>query len=82
MSLVWIILIGFVVGAIAKFVMPGAQSIGFWLTAALCVGGSIIATYAGQAVGFYRAGHPAGFIGSLVGAVLLIYLYNKFVKKT
>ena len=81
MSLVWIILIGFVVGAIAKFVMPGAQSIGFWLTAALGVGGSIIATYAGQAVGFYSAGHPAGFIGSLVGAVLLIYLYNKFVRK-
>jgi uncharacterized membrane protein YeaQ/YmgE (transglycosylase-associated protein family) len=81
MSLIWIILVGFVVGAIAKFIMPGAQNVGFWLTAALGVGGSVVATFLGQALGWYRAGQGAGWIASLLGAIALIWAYNKFLAK-
>ena len=81
MELVWTILIGLLVGIVARAVMPGANPQGFWLPAALGIGGSIVATYVGHLVGFYRAGQTAGFIGALVGAVVLIWLYNHFTKK-
>jgi uncharacterized membrane protein YeaQ/YmgE (transglycosylase-associated protein family) len=81
MELVWTILIGLLVGVVAKAIMPGANPQGFWLTAALGIGGSIVASYVGHVVGFYRAGQGAGFIGALVGAVALIWVYNKFIKK-
>lgn len=72
------ILIGFVVGVIAKLIMPGKENMGFILTTLLGVVGSIAATYAGHAVGWYQAGEGAGWIGSIVGAFLLLWIYQKF----
>jgi len=63
MQLVWTILIGFIAGLIAKIVTPGTGPSGFWLTAALGVGGSILASYLGQWMGLYAAGEGSGFIG-------------------
>ena len=76
MSIVWIILIGFVVGLLAKMLTPGRDPAGFFITAALGIAGSLLATYGGQALGLYRAGEPAGFIGSLIGAIILLAIYH------
>ena len=62
------IIIGFVVGVIAKLIMPGKENMGFIVTTLLGIAGSVVATYAGQAVGWYEAGQGAGWIGSIVGA--------------
>jgi uncharacterized membrane protein YeaQ/YmgE (transglycosylase-associated protein family) len=69
--IIGIILIGFVVGLVARFVMPG-HAHGFWITVAIGVVGSVLATFGGQALGLYRANQPAGFIGSVVGAIVLL----------
>jgi uncharacterized membrane protein YeaQ/YmgE (transglycosylase-associated protein family) len=74
------IIIGFVVGVIAKLIMPGKENMGFIVTTLLGIAGSIAATYAGQAVGWYQAGQGAGWIGSIVGAFLLLWIYQKFKK--
>lgn len=76
MSIIWTILIGFIVGLVAKMLTPGRDPSGFFITAAIGIAGSLIATYAGQAMGFYQAGEPAGFIGSLIGAVILLVIYH------
>lgn len=78
---IWTILIGFVAGLIAKALTPGAGPSGFWLTAILGIGGSLAATYIGQAAGFYSAGHSAGFIASIVGAAVLLFGYHLVTKK-
>ena len=73
MSIIWTIIIGFIAGIVAKFLHPGSSNepSGFILTAALGIAGSFVATYLGQALGWYRAGEGAGFIGAVV--VLLLY---------
>lgn len=76
MGIVWIILIGFVVGLLAKMLTPGRDPAGFFITAAIGIAGSLLATYGGQALGLYRAGEPAGFIGSLIGAIVLLAIYH------
>lgn len=76
MSIIWIILIGFVVGLLAKMLTPGRDPSGFFITSAIGIAGSLIATYGGQALGLYRAGEPAGFIGSLLGAIVLLVIYH------
>jgi uncharacterized membrane protein YeaQ/YmgE (transglycosylase-associated protein family) len=76
MSIVWTILIGFVVGLLAKMLTPGRDPSGFFLTTALGIAGSLLATFGGQALGLYTAGEPAGFIGSLVGAIILLVIYH------
>lgn len=76
MSIVWIILVGFVVGLLARAIMPGDQKLGIILTTVLGVGGSVVAGYLGQAVGLYQAGQGAGFIGSIVGALILLFGYQ------
>ena len=78
MSIIWTIIIGFVVGVIAKFVTPGDKSEpkGFILTTILGIVGAFVATYLGQAVGWYGAGESAGFIGAIVGAVILLFIYG------
>jgi len=78
MSIIWTIIIGFVVGVIAKFIMPGdkTEPKGFILTAVLGIVGAFVATYLGQAVGWYSAGESAGFIASIVGAIILLVLYG------
>jgi uncharacterized membrane protein YeaQ/YmgE (transglycosylase-associated protein family) len=78
MGIVWTIIIGFLVGLVAKFIMPGDKSEpkGFILTTVLGVVGAFVATWLGQAVGWYRFGEGAGFIGSVVGAIILLFLYG------
>ena len=78
MSIIWTIIIGFIVGAIAKFLMPGDkfEPKGFILTTVLGIIGAFVATYLGQAVGWYKSGESAGFIASIVGAIILVFLYG------
>lgn len=76
MHLIWTILIGFVAGLIAKAVTPGKGPSGFFLTAVLGIAGSVAATYVGQGLGLYPAGHVAGFIASILGAVVLLVVYH------
>ena len=74
--LIWTILIGFVAGLIAKAVTPGKGPSGFLLTSVLGIAGSIGATYLGRALGLYPEGHAAGFIASIIGAILLLVVYH------
>jgi uncharacterized membrane protein YeaQ/YmgE (transglycosylase-associated protein family) len=78
MSVIWTIIIGFIVGVIAKFIMPGDKSEprGFILTAVLGIVGAFVATYLGQAVGWYTPGESAGFFGAIVGAIILLFVYG------
>lgn len=81
MGIIWTLLIGFVVGLLAKMLTPGRDPAGFFITAAIGIAGSLLATFGGQALGLYRAGEPAGFIGSLVGAIILLAIYH-LVRRT
>ena len=76
MSIIWAILIGFVVGIIAKFLTPGKDPSGFFITAAIGIAGSLTATFLGRALGWYATGETAGFLGALVGSILLLVLYR------
>jgi uncharacterized membrane protein YeaQ/YmgE (transglycosylase-associated protein family) len=80
MSIVWIILIGFVAGIIARLLSPGSNNpSGFILTTILGVVGAFLATFIGQAIGWYRADQGAGFIGATVGAVIVLFIWNRLV---
>lgn len=81
MSLIWTIVVGFIVGLIARAVMPGEQKLGLILTTVLGIVGSVVAGYLGQAIGLYQAGQGAGFIGSIVGALILLFAYGLIAKK-
>ena len=78
MHIIFIILIGFLVGLVARWIGPGQHIQGFWITSLIGIVGSVIATYGGQALGLYRVGRPAGFIGSVVGAIVLLALVQLF----
>ena len=77
MHYVWMAIVGFIVGLVARAVLPGTQNIGIILTAVLGIAGSFVAGLAGQALGWYHAGAGAGFIGSVIGAVVLLFAYGK-----
>ena len=77
LSILWTIIIGFIAGVIAKFVTPGdKEPQGFILTTALGILGAFVATYLGQALGWYHAGEKAGFIGAIVGAALILLVWG------
>jgi len=76
MHIIGTILIGLVVGVIAKLLMPGRDPGGFIITILLGIAGAFVATYLGQAVGWYRADQGAGFIGAVVGAIILLVIYR------
>jgi len=76
LSLLWTLFIGLIVGAVAKLLMPGKDPGGIWITMIVGIAGSILATYLGQAIGWYQAGQAAGFIMSVVGAIVLLLLYR------
>ena len=78
MGLIGTILVGLIVGAIARFIMPGEQKMGWIMTILLGVGGSFAAGFVGQALGWYQAGQGAGWIASVVGALVLLFVVNKF----
>ena len=77
MGIIWTIVIGFLAGVIAKFVMPGDnEPSGFILTTILGIVGAFVATYLGQALGWYDAGEGAGIIGAIVGAVIVLAIWG------
>jgi uncharacterized membrane protein YeaQ/YmgE (transglycosylase-associated protein family) len=77
MGIIGTIVLGLIVGAIARFILPGEQKMGWILTALLGIAGSLGAGYAGQALGLYQAGQGAGFLGSIVGALVLLFVVQK-----
>ena len=78
MTLIGILLIGLVIGLLARLFTPGPTPRGILVTIAIGIAGSVLATYGGQALGLYQAGQTAGFIGSVVGAIVLIVLARLF----
>lgn len=82
MGIIWTILIGMFAGIVAKLLMPGKDPGGFIITILLGVAGSFVATWLGQAVGWYEAHEGAGFIGAVVGAVIILVAYRLIVKRT
>jgi uncharacterized membrane protein YeaQ/YmgE (transglycosylase-associated protein family) len=77
MGILWTIIIGFVAGVIAKFLMPGAnEPSGFILTTILGIVGAFVATYLGQALGWYGTDQGAGLIGAVVGAIIVLLVYG------
>jgi uncharacterized membrane protein YeaQ/YmgE (transglycosylase-associated protein family) len=81
MSIVWTILIGFVAGLIARAIKPGDDSMGIIMTTVVGVLGALAATYLGQAMGWYTAGQGAGFLASVVGAIVLLFIWGLVAKK-
>jgi uncharacterized membrane protein YeaQ/YmgE (transglycosylase-associated protein family) len=77
MHYVWMVVVGFVVGLVARAILPGTQSLGMILTAVLGIAGSFAAGYLGQALGWYQAGEGAGFVGSVIGAIVLLFVVGK-----
>ncbi len=81
MGILWTILIGFLAGVIAKFIMPGNnEPSGFIMTTILGIVGAFVASFLGQTLGWYSAGEGAGLVGAVVGAILLLVLYSLFTR--
>jgi uncharacterized membrane protein YeaQ/YmgE (transglycosylase-associated protein family) len=82
MGIIWTIIIGFVAGVIAKFIMPGKnEPSGFVLTALLGVVGAVVASYLGRALGWYAPGEGAGLIGAVVGAIVVLFVWGAIAKR-
>jgi len=82
MNILWIILIGFVAGIIAKLLAPGPNNpTGFILTAVLGVAGAFVATFIGQMIGWYRLDQGAGLIGGTVGALIVLFIWHQVVSR-
>lgn len=80
MGILWIVLVGFVAGLIARFLAPGPNSPGgFLLTTVLGIAGAFLATFVGQAVGWYRADQGASFVGATVGAIVVLFIWHRLV---
>lgn len=82
MGIIGTIVIGFVVGVIAKFLHPGKENMGILLTVLLGVAGALVARFIGQLAGLYGPGDNAGFIASVLGAIVLLVIYGAIVKRT
>ena len=80
-SILYIILIGFLAGLVARALLPGKQSLGIIMTTLLGIGGAVVATYAGQALDLYQPGQTARFIGAVVGALVLLAVAEFFLKR-
>jgi uncharacterized membrane protein YeaQ/YmgE (transglycosylase-associated protein family) len=77
MGIIWTIIIGFIAGVIAKFIMPGPnEPSGFILTTIIGIVGAFVATYLGQALGWYRPGEGAGLLGAVVGAIVVLLIWG------
>ena len=77
-SLLWTALIGLVVGSLAKLIIPGKEPGGIWITMGLGIAGALLGTFLGRAIGHYQPGESAGFLMSLVGALILLGIYHFF----
>ena len=82
MEYVWMVVIGFAVGLIARAAKPGDDKLGLIMTAVLGIAGSFVASFAGKALGLYKQGDVASFIASVVGAVILLVIYSLVTKKS
>ncbi len=82
MGIIWTIIIGFLAGVVAKFLTPGPnEPTGFILTTLLGIVGAVVATYLGQQIGLYRVGETAGFVGAVIGAVILLLLWGALARR-
>jgi uncharacterized membrane protein YeaQ/YmgE (transglycosylase-associated protein family) len=81
LEIIWIVLIGAVVGALARFIMPGPDPEGFFITALVGIGGALVATFLGRLLGLYGPGQGAGFLASIAGAVLVLFAYKHLRKR-
>lgn len=81
MSILWMIIIGVLVGAVAKFLMPGRDPGGFLVTMLIGIAGAVIAGFIGRGMGVYGAGDAPGIIASILGAMLLLFLYRTFNRR-
>lgn len=83
MGIIWTIIIGFIAGVIAKFIMPGSSNepSGFILTTILGIVGAFVASYLGQALGWYSPGQGAGLIGAIVGAIVVLFVWGLIAKR-
>ena len=82
MGIIWTIIIGFVAGVIAKFIMPGSnEPSGFVLTTLLGIVGAVVASYLGRALGWYAPGEGAGLIGAVVGAIVVLFVWGVIAKQ-
>lgn len=81
MGWLWTLIIGLIVGAVAKFVMPGRQGGGIIVTMILGIIGAFVATWIGQAIGWYEAGQGAGFIASVIGALIVLWIYGLVTRR-
>ncbi len=82
MSIVWTLIVGLVVGFVAKLLMPGRDPGGFIITMLLGVAGSFLAAYGGRAAGLYKVGETPGFIMSVLGAIVLLFIYRLIKRRT
>lgn len=80
-AILWTLIIGLVVGAIAKLLMPGKDPGGCIITILLGIAGAFVAGYLGRVLGWYEPGHPAGFIASVIGAMILLLIYRMIAGK-
>ena len=81
MGIISMIIVGFIVGLLARAIMPGDQKMGWILTTILGIVGAFVAGYLGQAMGWYMPGEGAGWIGSIVGAIIVLFIYGLVSKK-
>lgn len=81
MGIISMIVVGFIVGLIARAIMPGEQKLGWILTTVLGIVGSIVAGYLGAALGLYAPGQGAGWIGSIIGALIVLFIYGLIARK-
>ena len=81
MHLLYTLLVGLLIGAVAKFLMPGKDPGGCIITTLLGIAGAAFGAYLGQALGLYQVGEPAGFIGAVIGAMLLLFIYRLVLGK-
>ena len=82
MHLLWMIVVGLIVGAIAKLLMPGRDPGGMIVTMLLGIGGSVVAGFLGRALGLYQQGEPVGFIASVIGAIIILAIYRVLVGRS
>jgi uncharacterized membrane protein YeaQ/YmgE (transglycosylase-associated protein family) len=81
LEFLWIIIIGAIVGALAKLIMPGSDPGGFFVTALLGMGGALLATLLGRMLGWYGPNQGAGFIASIIGAIVVLLVYRTLRKR-
>ena len=74
MSIIGTIIIGLIVGLVARLLHPGKDGLGLIMTSLLGIAGSVLASFGGQAIGIYRAGEPAGFVGAVIGAIVILFV--------